>query len=155
MVVCREPFSLVLGRDAQKMAASSSPSDLSLTNIEVLRARVSVCVCAESWQAGDVSHSHHQSKGQIRNDIKAQKKIPQEGIVLQKDTSGHTFIFLLYWCRRRCCRFWLDTPQLCSYSNRTRRKCPLCFKDHLCAKYLRGKSTITNRNEDYSLDILL
>lgn len=30
------------------MAASSSPSDLTLTNIEVLRARVSVCVCARA-----------------------------------------------------------------------------------------------------------
>lgn len=43
MAVCREPFSLVLGRDAQKMAASSSPSDLSLTNIEVLRVCVRAC----------------------------------------------------------------------------------------------------------------
>lgn len=42
MAVCREPFSLVLGRDAEKMAASSSPSDLSLTNIEGLCVRACV-----------------------------------------------------------------------------------------------------------------
>lgn len=44
MVIRREDFSLVLGRDAEKMAARSSPSDLSLTNIEGLCVRVRACV---------------------------------------------------------------------------------------------------------------
>lgn len=42
MVIRRESFSLVLGRDAEKMAARSSPSDLSLTNIEGLCVRACV-----------------------------------------------------------------------------------------------------------------
>lgn len=63
MVIRRESFSLVLGRDAEKMAARSSPSDLSLTNIEGLCVRACVreraSVCAVHWEAGDISHTRH------------------------------------------------------------------------------------------------
>lgn len=75
------------------MAASSSPSDLSLTNIEVLCAYACVLLAGRRETFLIVTT---RVKGKKRNDIKDQKKIAQEGIV---------FYIIVQWKLCTCYRY--------------------------------------------------